>query len=90
VWINGPFACGLFNDLAIVHMGLKQQLGDKEHVEVDDGYSGDNPSHVKTRSGVYHLEGGHNIQNSVCSRHKTVNKQMKQFGALSNVECVLT
>jgi hypothetical protein len=58
VWINGPFVCGLFNDLAIFHIGLKQQLSDKECVEEDDGYSGDDPSHVKTRSGVYHLEGG--------------------------------
>jgi hypothetical protein len=58
MWINGPFACGLFNDLAIFCMGIKQQLGEKEQVEADDGYSGDNPIHIKTRSWVYYLEGG--------------------------------
>eukprot|EP00957_Ditylum_brightwellii_P205159 15342602-Ditylum_brightwellii.AAC.1 len=64
-------------------MGLKQQLGDKERVEADDGYSGDDPSHVKTRSGVYHPEGGRSIRNTVRARHETVNKRMNQFGALS-------
>jgi hypothetical protein len=55
-----------------------------EQVEADDGYAAGDPEFVKTRTGVFHPEGVYSVRNCVCARHETVNKQMKQFGALSS------
>jgi hypothetical protein len=85
VWINGPFPCGLWNDYKIFKEGgLKDYLDPMERVEADDGYAAGDPEFVKTRSGVFHPEGGRDVRNCVRARHETVNKRMKQFGVLSS------
>ena len=86
VWINGPFPCGLFNDLKIfLECGLKDHLDEGERVEADDGYSGADPDYAKARSSVWHPERNNDKRNTVRARHETVNKRLKQFGALSSI-----
>ena len=83
VWVNGPFACGLWSDWKIFSQGgLVSNLDEHERVEADDGYLPGDPEFVKTRSGIFH--DNHEIRNTVRARHETVNKRMKQFGALSS------
>ena len=43
VWINGPYAPGLYNDLQIFWDSLVSQLEPNERVEADDGYKGEHP-----------------------------------------------
>ena len=51
-WINGPFPCGLFNDMKIFSKcGLKDELDENERVEADDGYKSYDPIFTKTRTG---------------------------------------
>ena len=84
VWVNGPFACGLWTDWKIFSEGgLKSCLEEGERVEADDGYEAGYPEFVKTKSGIFH--GNHDIRNRVRARHETVNKRLKQFSALSSI-----
>ena len=84
VWVNGPFACGLWSDWKIFSEGgLRSYLEEGERVEADDGYEHGDPEFVKTRSGVFH--NNNDVRNRVRARHETVNKRLKQFGALSSI-----
>jgi hypothetical protein len=47
VWINGPYKCGMCNDLMIIRNALLTMLGFGERLEADDGYRGESPRHVK-------------------------------------------
>ena len=83
VWINGPFLPGLVNDLQIFRdKGLKDMLDENERVEVDDGYSGEDPESCKTRSGPVHPAAFRPIRNTVRARHETVNAHLKNFRIL--------
>ena len=85
VWTNGPFLCGIWNDWQIFKEGgLMHHLDENERVEADDGYAKGDPQYCRTRSSIFHPEDTHNIRNQVRARHETVNKRMKQFGALSH------
>ena len=53
VWLMGPFAAGDWNDVTIFRFALKDLLDDNERVEADDGYVGECPRKVKTRTGLY-------------------------------------
>ena len=84
LWFNGPFACGIWSDWKIFSEGgLKSSLEPNERVEADDGYQHGDPEFVKSKSGIFHENNG--IRNTVRARHETVNKRLKQFGALSSV-----
>ena len=84
VWVNGPFACGLWSDWKIFSQaGLASNLDENERVEADDGYEHGDPAMVKSKSGIFH--DNHEIRNTVRARQETVNKRIKQFGALSSV-----
>ena len=84
--MNGPFPCGLFPDLKFfMECGIKDNLDNGERVEADDGYAGADPEFTKTRSGIFHPTAAASVRNTVCARHETVNKRLKQFAALSNV-----
>ena len=84
VWCNGPFPAGLWTDWKIFKEGgLLSNLDENERVEADDGYAAGDPQWCKTRSSVYHPPAGRGIRNTVRARHETVNKRIKQFGALS-------
>ena len=85
VWTNGPFACGKYSDWKIFkEEGLLANLDPNERVEADDGYLAGDPQYVKSRSGVWHNEDKRGVRNTVRARHETVNKRLKQFGALSS------
>ena len=86
IWINGPFACGQWPDIKIfLKGGLKDNLAEGERVEADDGYISADPQYIKSRSGIFHPELGQNTRNTLRARQETVNKRMKQFGALSGI-----
>jgi hypothetical protein len=65
--------------------GLKDNLDPRERVEADDGYISADPQYIISRSGIFHPEGGQDTRNTLRARQETVNKQMKQFGALSGI-----
>ena len=84
MWVNGPFACGLWSDWKIFKEGgLLFNLDPNERVEADDGYDNGDPEYVKSRSGIFH--DNDTVRNTVRARHETVNKRFKQFGAMSKV-----
>ena len=84
VWVNGPFACGIWSDWKIFSQaGLASNLDEHERVEADDGYQHGDPEFVKSKSGIFH--GNHSIRNTVRARQETVNKRLKQFSALSSI-----
>ena len=85
-WINGPFPCGVMNDLQIFKQcGLLHQLDEGERVEADDGYKGLDPEFIKTPSGIHHPEQRKVVRNRVMARQETVNARNKQWGILSQI-----
>ena len=83
VWINGPFAPGIYNDLKIfLECGLAGMLEANERVEADDGYFSADPEFAKARSGSWHPQASLDIRNTVRARHETVNTRLKFYGAL--------
>jgi hypothetical protein len=83
VWINGPFLPGLINDVGIFKdKGLKDELDENERVEADDGYIGQDPQFVRSRSGPVHPPLFRPMRNTVRARHETVNARIKNFRIL--------
>ena len=86
VWVNGPFACGLYNDWTIFNQfGLKDALDLNERVEADDGYRGGDPEYCKTPSGVFHDCERRAARRRVMGRQETVNRKFKEWQILNNV-----
>lgn len=86
VWVNGPFACGVYNDWDIFNkFGLKDALDPNERVEADDGYRHGDPEFCKTPSGVFHDHERRAARRRVMGRQETVNKKLKEWQILSNV-----
>jgi len=86
VWVNGPFACGVYNDWTIFNQfGLKDALDLNERVEADDGYRGGDPEYCKTPSGVFHDRERQAARRRVMGRQETVNKKLKEWQILNNV-----
>jgi len=54
VWVLGPFPCGDWPDISIFWFGLKHMLEEFERVEADDGYTGEDPLHVKAAKSAVH------------------------------------
>lgn len=82
VWVNGPFAPGLYNDWQIFQEALQSHLGECERVEADDGYVGGAPQHVKCPKSFANPKETEEMQKRVRARHETVNKRFKQWGIL--------
>ena len=78
VWINGPYACGMWNDQKIFSNGLKYWLDEGERVEADSGYSG--PQVV--RPGDYATLEEKRAKDLARYRHETINRRFKQFAVL--------
>jgi hypothetical protein len=81
-WINGPFAPGVWNDLAIFRLKLKTLLPPGEKIEANDGYRGDERTSTTLDA--------RNMRESLMkdrarSRHETVNRRFKQFNCLSQI-----
>ena len=85
-WVNGPYACGMYNDMKIFfECGLREELEENERVEADDGYRAYDPEFTKTRTGFsskYREKPIKEMQNTIRARHETVNKRFKQFSIL--------
>lgn len=79
VWINGPYACGMWNDQRIFNHGLRYWLDEGERVEADNGYRG--PQIV--RPGDYATKEEKRAKDLARARHETVNRRFKQFAILS-------
>jgi hypothetical protein len=81
-WINGPFAPGVWNDLAIFCLKLKTLLPPGEKIEADDGYRGDERTStpLDARNMCESM-----MKYSACSQHETVNRRFKQFHCLTQI-----
>ena len=81
-WFNGPFPCGMMCDLRIFRLTSKTCLRAEEKVVADKGYRGD--SKVVTP-----LDAKNNDHRRAMSlgraRHETVNRRIKQWGALQQI-----
>ena len=84
VWINGPYECGMWNDILIFRDSLISYLAPNERVEADDGYVGESPQYVKCPASFTNPEESLGMQQRVRNRHETVNKRFKQWGCLLN------
>ena len=84
VWINGLYAPVEFNDLQIFRMALKSYLLPGERVEADDGYVGEAPRYIKCPKSIANPK-KNKKRNRGRSRHETVNKRFKNWGALKQV-----
>ena len=84
VWVNGPYACGMWPDITIFRASLKTFLDPYERVEADDGYSGEDPVTCKTPGGLSSRcdKEAAKLRLRIRARHETVNARIKTFGAL--------
>ena len=81
-WFNGPFPCGLMNDLRIFRLSLKSLLRPEEQVIADKGYRGDS----KTCTPLDAKNRDHSRAMGVArARHETLNRRFKQWGALQGI-----
>lgn len=78
VWINGPYACGSWNDQKIFNHGMRFWLGEGERVEADGGYRG--PQIM--RPDDYATKEEKRAKDLARARHETINRRFKQFGIL--------
>ena len=82
VWINGPYECGLWNDLMIFRNSLLSHLEPNERIEADDGYVGEHPQKVKCPKGFTNLPEKEKCNNvSVVVRKQST--RGSSFGAAS-------
>ena len=86
VWLNGPYECGMWNDIQIFRNYLISHLEEGELVEVDDGYVGDAPEHVKCPASFVNPEEiVLYMQQRIRNRQEAVNKRLKNWGILKQV-----
>ena len=81
-WLAGPFPPGEFNDQEIFKLGLMNYLSPGEKVEVDDGYRG--PIPIRPKSDFGGNDEWMKMKAEACARHKTVNRNLKEFGILGS------
>ncbi len=76
-WWSGPYAPGVWNDLTIFRDSLALMLEPGERCEMDRGYQGSAPTHIKCQ-GVFWADSNlTEIQHRVRSRQETVNERFK-------------
>ena len=81
VWINGPFPCGDWPDLAIARHVLHHMLGTGEHCIADGGYRASTNCRAITPTGLHdYLDRQVAV---VRARHETVDARLKVFGVLN-------
>ena len=83
VWVNGPFPCGDYPDLRIAREGLIYALaatpGIKEMALADGGYN-DGYEFFETPTGANDAD--QYMKSVARARHETINKRLKDYGAL--------
>ena len=85
VWLNSPYECGMWNDIQIFRNYLISHLEEGELVEVDDGYVGDAPEHVKCPASFVNPEETLYMQQRIRNRQEAVNKRLKKWDILKQV-----
>ena len=85
VWINGPFACGKYNDVTVFRKALISHLDDGERVEADDGLVGEAPRCVKCPKSFTNPEATLPMQQRIRNRQETINKRLKQWTILVDI-----
>ena len=75
----------MWPDISIFRNALLSSLEPNERVEADDGYTGEAPEHVKCPKSMGNLEETEFMQQRVRNCQETVNKRMKNWGALKQV-----
>ena len=76
VWLKGPLPCGEWPDINIFWDALIHYLDDNEHVEADNGYQGEAPTHVKCPNMFTRKEENLAMQQRDRNQHETVNKKL--------------
>jgi len=84
VWIEGPYAAGEWNDIAIFNNCLASFLDPNERVEADNGYRG-HEDKIKCPNNPSNHPENLAMQARVRSRHETFNGRLKNWGILSQV-----
>ena len=85
-WVNGAFACGLYNDWSIFNtQGLREQLEINERVEADKGYEHGDPQFCKTPAAVFHKKEADAMRRRVMGRQEAINKKVREWQALKRV-----
>ena len=69
VWIHGPFPYGDWPDVCIFHHGLKNMLYEKECMEADDGYIGEDPKLIKVPKGIQYNQNDNQHVAAALARH---------------------
>ena len=82
VWINGHYKAGSWKDISIFRNSLKSHLEEGERVEADDGYVGEAPEFIKCPASFTNPQETLFMQQRVRNRQETVNKRLKNWGAL--------
>ncbi len=84
VWIQGPYPTGKYNDIAIFNKVLHHFLDPGEQVEADEGYVG-YPDIIKCPQNVGNTAEKWAMQGRVRVCHETLNRQLKNWGILSQI-----
>jgi len=84
VWIEGPYAAGQWNDIAIFNNCLATFLDPNERVEADNGYRG-HEDKIKCPKNASNHPDNLAMQARVRSRHETFNGRLKNWGILQQV-----
>ncbi len=85
VWINGPYAAGKYPDINFFCNGLAHWLDEHEQVEADNGYIGEAPQKVKFPGCTSNPTENQEMQNRVQSRHKSLNRRLKNWEILKSM-----
>ena len=84
VWIEGPYAAGQWNDIAIFNNCLASFLDPNERVEADNGYRG-HEDKIKCPKNASNHPDNLAMQARVRSRHETFNGRLKNWANLKQV-----
>jgi hypothetical protein len=84
VWIQGPYPVGKYTDIEIFNKVLCHFLGPGEQVEADKGYIG-HPDKIKFPQNVGSPAEKWVMQGRVRARHEMLNRQLINWGILSQV-----
>lgn len=79
VWVNGPFECGKYPDIAIFKHNMVTDLIEGEKVVADNGY---NHFACITPSSVRDMD--KSLHKRIRARHETVNARLKFFNSIKH------
>jgi hypothetical protein len=84
VWIQGPYPMGKFTNIKVFNNVLHHFLDPGDQIEANEGYVG-HPTKIKCPQNVGNPVEKWAMQARVRARHKMLNRQLKDWGILSQV-----